>query len=69
MNFKDWKIRELAPIVENEKITITMSDVKETAFHGHRSFLELAYVIQGRANHLIDEKSSIISKGDYFIVD
>ena len=69
MDFKDWKIPELVPIVENEKITITMSDVRETALHRHRSFLELAYVIQGRANHVIDGKSSIISKGDYFIVD
>ena len=69
MDFKDWKIGELVPIVENEKITITMSDVKETTLHSHRSLLELAYVIQGRANHVINGKSSIISKGDYFIVD
>lgn len=69
MDFKTWKIRELAPIVENEKITINICDTKETVLHGHRFFLEFTYVLQGRANHVIDGVSSIISKGDYFIVD
>ena len=46
-----------------------MCDLKETAMHSHRSCLELAYVIQGSANHVIDGKTSVISKGDYFIVD
>lgn len=69
MDFKTWKIRELAPIVENEKITINICDTSETRLHEHPSFLELTYVLQGRANHVIDGVSSIISKGDYFIVD
>ncbi len=69
MDFKTWKIREIAPIVENEKITINICDVKETVMHGHRCFLELAYVIQGRANHVINGETSIIKKGDYFIID
>lgn len=69
MDFKTWKIGEIAPIVENEKITINICDTKETTMHGHRSFLELAYVIQGRANHVINGESSIIKKNDYFIID
>lgn len=69
MKFKNWKIAEIAPIVEDEKITMNISDISKTALHTHRSFLEFAYVMQGRANHVINETPSIISKGDYFIID
>ena len=69
MDFKTYKIRELAPIVENEKIIVNICDTDETVHHGHRSFLEFAYVIQGRANHIINDESSILKKGDFFIID
>ena len=39
-----------------------------SAFHDH-DFLELTYVLQGQANHRIEQETSVIGPGDYFIVD
>lgn len=36
--------------------------------HDH-DFLELTYVVQGQATHRIDDRTSVIRQGDYFIVD
>lgn len=54
--------------LEQEKILMTTASTPETDYHDH-NFLELTYVVQGRANHLIGERSSVIGEGDYFIVD
>ncbi len=51
-----------------EKILMTTATTSETDYHDH-DFLELAYVVQGRANHQIGGRSSVIGQGDYFIVD
>lgn len=45
--------------------TAASSDVD---YHDH-DFLELTYVVQGQANHVIGDHASIIGQGDYFIVD
>lgn len=37
-------------------------------FHDH-DFLELTYVVQGQATHIIGDSTSVIGQGDYFIVD
>lgn len=54
--------------LQEEKILMTTSSVSSTPYHDH-DFLELTYVVQGRANHLFGDETSIISQGDYFIVD
>ncbi len=36
--------------------------------HGH-DFLELSYITKGSMRHLIDGQSSVLTAGDYFIVD
>jgi quercetin dioxygenase-like cupin family protein len=36
--------------------------------HGH-SFLELSYICGGEVEHTLDGKSSMLSEGDYIIVD
>lgn len=40
----------------------------EEALHEHDSF-ELAYVMEGRADHIINGVTGVVQKGDYFIVD
>lgn len=37
-------------------------------YHDH-DFLELTYVVQGRATHVIGDRTSVLGQGDYFIVD
>ncbi|MBQ7090381.1 MAG: cupin domain-containing protein, partial [Clostridia bacterium] len=54
--------------LEQEKILMTTSSTPETDYHDH-DFLELTYVVQGRAHHKIGNMSSVIKQGDYFIVD
>ena len=59
---------KIADQVRSEKITITVCDSPKTNYHDHE-FLELTYVLKGRANHILNGISSVISEGDYFIVD
>ena len=54
--------------LNEEKIIMTTATSPTTPYHDH-DFLELTYVVQGKANHLIGEHSSVIGQGDYFIVD
>lgn len=55
--------------VQNTGIKIVYSDrAFDTEYHEH-DFLELAYIVSGKAKHIIDGNSMHIEKGDYFIVD
>ncbi len=54
--------------LQEEKLLMTTANTPETPYHDH-DFLELTYVVQGRANHLFGDETSIIGQGDYFIVD
>ena len=47
---------------------MTTSAAPSTPFHDH-DFLELTYVVQGRATHIFEDHTSVIGQGDYFIVD
>lgn len=47
---------------------MTTATTPTVGFHDH-DFLELTYVVQGRATHVIGERTSVIGQGDYFIVD
>lgn len=49
-------------------ISVQFCDSQSSAVH-HHDFLEMAYVTNGSAYHTINEKSMIIKKGDYFIID
>ncbi len=54
--------------LQEEKILMTTCSDSRSASHDH-DFLELTYVVQGRATHVFGEETSIIGQGDYFIVD
>ncbi len=41
---------------------------EKSELHSHK-FLELAYVTEGSAVHTLNSKQTIISKGDYYIID
>ena len=54
--------------LQEEKILMTTCSDSKCASHDH-DFLELTYVLQGKATHVFGEETSIIGEGDYFIVD
>ena len=61
-------IRFSATAVEEEFIELLTWEGGPSSLHTH-NFIELLYVLQGTANHTLDGVSTIISKGDYLIVD
>lgn len=63
MNLQDW-----AAIAERERILLHICSAAACHAHEH-DFLELTYVLSGQATHTLDGVSSVLSKGDYFIVD
>ena len=46
----------------------TVEHNTETIYHQH-DYLELAYVLQGKAEHTVDDVVTTISRGNYFIID
>lgn len=54
--------------LDSHDINIFLCDTKKSPAHSH-DFLELAYVVEGKAVHILNDTESIISKGDYFILD
>ena len=54
--------------LENSPFSIHECDNTSTARHSH-DFLEFVYVVSGSAEHTINERSTIISKGDYFLIN
>lgn len=63
MNFQEW-----ADLTKKERIHLHICSESYTRKHEH-DFLELTYVLNGQAKHTLDDVPSILSKGDYFIVD
>lgn len=54
--------------VDDHKITVHRLYPEEDDLHGHE-FLELVYVMEGRALHQLGAKTYPVSAGDYFIVE
>lgn len=63
MNMQDW-----ANITNKERILLHICSEASSETHEH-DFLELTYVLSGQATHTLDGVPSVLSKGDYFIVD
>ena len=60
----------MEPKYFNEKEKIYIFEVSHQTSHLHdHNFLELAYVVSGRAVHWQDGREHHISKGDYFVLD
>ena len=57
-----------ANIANKERIFLHVCDAPVSEIHEH-DFLELTYVLSGQATHILDGVPSVLSKGDYFIVD
>ena len=62
------KLEEYAALAKEQKIVIDIHDKPTTTYHQH-DFLELTYVCSGCANHVIENTSTVLTEGDYFIVD
>lgn len=60
---------EIRDLVSKEKVILVHHDkLKMVPMHDH-SFLELTYIIEGEAEHILDGHMSVVKPGDYFIVD
>ncbi len=60
---------KLAARLEQEKILLkARRAVKTVPLHDH-SFLELTYILRGKAEHTLDGQTTVIGTGDYLIVD
>ncbi len=53
---------------QNENITLMVCGSKHSKLHKH-DFLEMVYVIEGKAHHALNDTTTIIQAGDYFIID
>lgn len=60
--YKSRRVSEL-----NVLLNVVEHDT-ETLYHGH-DYLELAYVLEGKAEHTVDDVVTTISRGNYFIID
>lgn len=61
-------LKEYADLAQKERIVIDIYDQPNVEYHKH-DFLELSYVLDGCANHTLEGVSTVLSKGDYFIID
>lgn len=61
-------MREIKKLVTNDIVKIKLSNVDTSPTHTH-GFLEIAYVKNGKARHILNGKESIIKKGDFLIMD
>lgn len=61
-------LKEYADLAKKERIVIDIYDKPDVHYHNH-DFLELSYVLDGCANHTVEGVSTVLSKGDYFIID
>jgi len=55
--------------VSNYKISVRTTETSHLMDYHEHDFLELAYVMEGKAEHFVNGASYTISKGDYFIID
>ena len=59
----------ILPDLKREKFYIVSHPTqKEVPLHDH-SFLELSYIVRGTVEHVLDGQSTLLSPGDYLIVD
>lgn len=58
----------ITELTQNEKVFIHIHKKPSTGYHNHE-FLELTYVVDGCAEHIVEGEVSKLSKGDYFIID
>lgn len=65
-NFMDLK--EYAQLAKNEKIVVEVNEQLSVEYHTH-DFLEVSYVLEGCASHTVEGVSTVLKKGDYFIID
>lgn len=68
MGVNFMNLKEYADLTKNEKIVIDIHDKPNVHCHTH-DFLEVSYVLDGHANHTVEGVSTVLSKGDYFIID
>lgn len=54
--------------LKDKKFSIFVCSSKRATCHAHR-FLELVYVLQGEAEHSLDQTHMKIKAGDYFVID
>lgn len=61
MSFWEAKVRESS---------IVLSECSDGTVHRHsHSYFEFAYVVRGRAEHTINDRTFLLSEGDYFLID
>lgn len=51
-----------------DSFSVFVANSRSTKLHGHE-FLEVSYITRGTMEHYIDGQPSVLSPGDYFIVD
>lgn len=62
------RTKEYIDLVNEQKIVVDIFNGKSVRKHSHQ-FLELSYVLDGRATHTTEGITTVLSKGDYFIID
>lgn len=62
------RTKEYIDLVNAQKIVVDIYNGSTARYHSHK-FLELSYVLEGSANHTMEGMSTILSKGDFFIID
>ena len=66
---KEFQWDTIIPSLAGDKFYLTRHrDVKAVSMHDH-SFLELTYILRGRAKHTLDGQTTELRQGDYLIVD
>ncbi len=58
----------LKKLSHEEPILLSAHNHRYTAPHRH-SFFELVYVCEGKAEHIMNQNSSIVQAGDFFLMD
>ena len=62
------RTKEYIDLVNAQKIVVDIYDGRVVRKHSHQ-FLELSYVLEGNATHTTEGITTVLSKGDYFIID
>lgn len=66
---KEFHWSQILEILSREKFYLTLHpDVQKVSLHDH-AFLELTYIQRGRVEHTLDGQTSVLTEGDYLIVD
>lgn len=61
-------IEEIAERLKTELIILSDCSYPTADWHSH-DFFEFVYVLKGKAEHTIDDRTMILSEGDYFLID